>query len=193
MSSSNILKDYVVNKAVVGIAAHKATALPRLFIACSVAASASRSGAQGISSAMGLMGLTICGGSSHLKLYKVELELKLVPEEFPISVGSQSRASVSCTRPIRDGARHTTTYKPACHVFEIYELIYLLYRMYRQSSHEPYHLCAPWWTALAGMGCAMSHHGRERRSEPRNSMGVLLAEGMGINFLTVASLTAIGV
>jgi len=28
--SSNILKDYVVNKAVVGIAAHKATALPQL-------------------------------------------------------------------------------------------------------------------------------------------------------------------
>ena len=32
MSSSNILKDYAVNKAVVGIAAHKATALPRLSI-----------------------------------------------------------------------------------------------------------------------------------------------------------------
>jgi len=33
----------------------------------------------------------------------------------------------------------------------------------------------------------------KERSEPRNGMGVLLAEGMGINFLTVASHTAIGV
>ena len=114
---------------------------------------------KGLSSAMGL---TICGGSSHLELYNVELELKLVPEQLPISVGSQSRSSASCTRPIWDGARHTTTCKPAFHVCEIYELKYLLYRMYRQSSHEPYHLCAPWWTALAGMGCSMSHHGRER-------------------------------